>query len=436
MSNYDSISNSELSPIPESGEPFHISDETVHGPFRLMTMMRMGRKFMVKGLMPEYASRPEYRELLHKEFDLGVRFSHPYIVSVYSFEYVEDFGECIIMEYVDGVTLDKYLAEKPHRSERVHIAGELAEAVNYMHSKGVSHRDLKPDNIMISRDGNHVVIIDFGLGDSRDFAILKSSSATFSYGAPEQLTSNVADMKSDIYSLALLFKDLNLPLFYNIVIRRMLRREPERRPSIKKVIASINTIDKWYKRIPVATMFLIFIAGIALFFYDKTSSEIELAQPIIDSDSIINPELNVQTPDTQILADIQKPQAPPVVFEGNRNKKEDSEKVASEYAKDKLASKIYDEAIKNLDRIYFLYDSTYQNRGHGRRFMTYNERTKLVYDGADTLRERMSRAGIDALAVDNAVNAYWLHNVELFNKTLHKKRVNNSPENAKNDAMD
>ena len=98
MSNYYSISNSQLSPIPESGEPFYISEETVHGPFRLMTMMRLGRKFMVKGLMPEYVSRPEYRELLHKKFDLGVRFIHHNIVGVNSKEKVKDKDKLKIMK--------------------------------------------------------------------------------------------------------------------------------------------------------------------------------------------------------------------------------------------------------------------------------------------------------------------------------------------------
>lgn len=426
MSNYDSISNSQLSPIPESGEPFYISEETVHGPFRLMTMMRMGRKFMVKGLMPEYVSRPEYRELLHKEFDLGVRFNHPYIVGVFSFEYVEDYGECIIMEYVDGVTLDKFLAEKPRRSERVRIARELAEAVNYMHSKGVSHRDLKPDNIMVTREGSHVVIIDFGLGDSQDFAILKSSSATLSYGAPEQLTSNVADMKSDIYSLGLIFGDLHLPYFYRGIISRMLRQEPGRRPSIKKVIAGINSIDRWSSRIPFVVIAVIGVIVISALLFHKISTETEIVQPIVATDSVITPEANTQAPDTQTLADIQRPSAPPVSIE-NSDKEVDTGTV--ENVKSKIAIKIYDEEITKLERIFFLYDSTFQNRGHGGRFMTYNERTKLVYATADTLKERLLRAGIDALDVDNAVSAYWMRVSNLMTKNSKRNRAENDENN-------
>lgn len=426
MSNYDSISNSQLSPIPESGEPFYISEETVHGPFRLMTMMRMGRKFMVKGLMPEYVSRPEYRELLHKEFDLGVRFNHPYIVGVFSFEYVEDYGECIIMEYVDGVTLDKFLAEKPRRSERVRIARELAEAVNYMHSKGVSHRDLKPDNIMVTREGSHMVIIDFGLGDSQDFAILKSSSATLSYGAPEQLTSNVADMKSDIYSLGLIFRDLHLPYFYRGIISRMLRQEPGRRPSIKKVIAGINSIDRWSSRIPFVVIAVIGVIVISALLFHKISTETEIVQPIVATDSVFTPEANTQAPDTQTLADIQRPSAPPVSIE-NRDKEVDTGTV--ENVKSKIAIKIYDEEINKLERIFFLYDSTFQNRGYGRRFMTYNERTKLVYATADSLKERLLRAGIDALAVDNAVSAYWMRVSNLMTENSKRNRAENDENN-------
>ena len=431
MSNYDSISNSQLSPIPESGEPFYISEETVHGPFRLMTMMRMGRKFMVKGLMPDYVSRPEYHELLHKEFELGVRFNHPYIVGVFSYEYVEDYGECIIMEYVDGVTLDKFLAEKPRRSERVRIARELAEAVNYMHSKGVSHRDLKPDNIMVTREDSHVVIIDFGLGDSQDFTILKSSSATLSYGAPEQLTSNVADMKSDIYSLGLIFRDLHLPYFYRSIISRMLRQEPGRRPSIRKVIAGINSIYRWSSRIPFLAIAVIGVIVISALLFYKISTETAIVQPIVATDSVITPEANTQATDTQTLADIQRPSAPPVSIE-NSDKKVDTDNAAVENGKSKIAIKIYDEEIKKLERIFFLYDSTYQNRGYGRRFMTYNERTKLVYATADSLKERLLRAEIDALDVDNAVSAYWMRVSNLMTKNSKRNR----PENDENNDVD
>lgn len=428
MSNCDSISNSQLSPIPESGEPFYISEETVHGPFRLMTMMRMGRKFMVKGLMPEYVSRPEYRELLHKEFDLGVRFNHPYIVGVFSYEYVEDYGECIIMEYVDGVTLDKFLAEKPHRSERVRIARELAEAVNYMHSKGVSHRDLKPDNIMVTREDSHVVIIDFGLGDSQDFAILKSSSATLSYGAPEQLTSNVADMKSDIYSLGLIFRDLHLPIFYHGIISHMLRHEPAKRPSIKKVITSIYAIDRWSSRIPFLAIAMIGVIVISALLFHKISTETEFVQPIVATDTVKTPEVNTQVPDTQVLTDFQKPSAPPVSIKNN-DKNVDIGNADVENKKSKILIKIYDEEIKKLDRIYFLYDSTFQNRGHGGCFMTYNERTKLVYATADTLKERLLRAGIDALDVDNAVSAYWMRVSNLMTKNSKRNRAENDENN-------
>ena len=297
-----------------------------------------------------------------------------------------------------------------------------------MHSKCVSHRDLKPDNIMVTREGSHVVIIDFGLGDSQDFALLKSSSATLSYGAPEQLTSNVADMKSDIYSLGLIFRDLHLPIFYHGIISRMLRHKPAKRPSIKKVITSIYAIDRWSSRIPFLAIAMIGVIVISALLFHKISTETEIVQPIVATDTVKTPEVNTQVPDTQVLTDFQKPSALPVSIKNN-DKNEDIGNAAVENGKSKIAIKIYDEEIKKLERIFFLYDSTFQNRGHGGRFMTYNERTKLVYATADTLKERLLRAGIDALDVDNAVSAYWMRVSNLMTKNSKRNRAENDENN-------
>ena len=144
------------------------------------------RRYVIKSLRAEFAANPVYIEALRKEFELGVRLDHPDIIRVVAFEEIATLGQCIIMEWVDGETLNKFLAGKPSGQERRKIARQLAEALAYMHQTGITHRDLKPDNIMITRRGHDVRIIDFGLGDAECFTNLKSSRGTRTYGAPEQ----------------------------------------------------------------------------------------------------------------------------------------------------------------------------------------------------------------------------------------------------------
>ena len=208
----------------------------------------------------------------------------------------------------------------------------------------------------------------------------------------------------------------------------MLRQEPAKRPSIKKVIARINSIDRWGNRIPYVVIAMIGVTVIALLLYHKTSTETEFVQPIVATDTVKTPEVNTQVPDTQVLTDFQKPSAPPVSIKNN-DKNVDIGNADVENEKSKILIKIYDEEIKKLDRIYFLYDSTFQNRGYGGRYMTYNERTKLVYATADTLKERLLRAGIDPLAVDNAVSAYWMRVSNLMTKNSKRNRAVNDENN-------
>lgn len=116
-----------------------------------------------------------------------VQLDHPNIVRVSSKEVNEEFGPCIVMEYIDGVTLDQFLDTKPSRQARRKVVDQLVDALAYIHGKQIVHRDLKPSNILITRNGNNVKIIDFGLSDADDYAILKQTAGTLKYMAPEQI---------------------------------------------------------------------------------------------------------------------------------------------------------------------------------------------------------------------------------------------------------
>ena len=184
---------------------------------------RYGRWWLLKGLNKQVANETAYIQRLRKELELLMQLDHPFVVSTVGLEMVEDLGNCIVMEYVEGTTLKEWLREKHTYKDRKRIAIQLGEAVDYIHTKGIVHRDLKPENIIITKNGNNVKLTDFGLADSCSYAILKQPAGTPQYMSPEQMQTAVADVRNDIYSLGIVYSEMNLGYGFQHIIRRCLK---------------------------------------------------------------------------------------------------------------------------------------------------------------------------------------------------------------------
>ena len=189
----------------------YLEEMPTGGYSRLLRGVRYGKYFVLKGLKANHADDETFRSMLRKEFEIMVQLNHPNIVRVYSIEEVDGVGLCIVMEYVDGMTLDQWLAAKPTKADRRRVARQLLDAMSHWHGKQVVHRDLKPSNVMITRNGNNVRVIDFGLSDADHFAILKEPAYTLSYASPEQIEGGQLDGRSDIYSFGRLLGSLLPP---------------------------------------------------------------------------------------------------------------------------------------------------------------------------------------------------------------------------------
>ena len=131
----------------------------------LYTASRYGKRYVLKGLSADCQSLTDMLLLQQKEFSLGITLSHPNIAETYFLEEVADCGRCIVMEYVDGITLAEWLATNPSKSARQRVMLQLLDALEYIHSLQLVHHDLKSSNILITRNGQNVKLIDFGLSE-------------------------------------------------------------------------------------------------------------------------------------------------------------------------------------------------------------------------------------------------------------------------------
>ena len=226
---------------------------------------RYGRWWLLKGLRQELACESVYSQMLRKELEVVMKLQHPCIPTAIGLEHVENIGECIVMEYVDGVTLTEWLSEKHERKVCRRIAMKLVEVVAYIHMNGVVHRDLKPDNILIARNGETVHVIDFGLADTDSQAVLKQPAGTLRYMSPEQANTAVADVRTDIYSLGIIFNKMNLG--YSSIVKKCLRPIDNRYQNIDALLDDMRLCNRklrWYAYIILVCIVMVLLVVVIM----------------------------------------------------------------------------------------------------------------------------------------------------------------------------
>ena len=211
------------------------------GPFILYKSSRHRRIVAIKCVRPEFRDNPLYWDMLRKEYEIGHSLNHPNIREYYSLDNDPELGICLEMEWVDGDSLDQLLPECRRNAElRDKIARQILDAVRFMHLKQVIHRDLKPGNILVTRNGQNVKLIDFSLSDSDSHLVLKGNAGTARYASPEQKECGPADFRSDIFSIAVILSEMSDSRRYRNVSRKCMRPDKDRRyPDIDRLEAAL-----------------------------------------------------------------------------------------------------------------------------------------------------------------------------------------------------
>lgn len=282
------------------------------GMTRVMKAHRYGRVFALKCLKPKFVTDSSAIALLRKEFDLGFGIQHPNVVATQDFVEVPGLGWCIVIEWLDGVTLSRYLQENMlDKEEARSIAMQLLDALEYLHNHQVVHRDLKPQNVMITTMGHQVKLFDFGLSDAANYAAFKQPAGTQGYVAPELLkgTSN-GDVRSDIYSLGVILRELHPSLAK--VARRCTEATPDERyqsvSHLRKALKANNKRGLWI------FVLVLSLVAIAVAWLLRPQNNLENRVALLPSDTVtmseksdevsldVDKESSLVTTDTPVIS--------------------------------------------------------------------------------------------------------------------------------------
>ena len=171
---------------------------------------RLNRLVAIKILKDDNLDDEDFRRRFHAESQAVAMLSHPNIVSVYDVS-TSVMADYIVMELIEGITLKQYMEKKGvlNWKETLHFAMQIAKALEHAHSKGIVHRDIKPHNVMVLKNGS-VKVMDFGIARliSHGNTLTKEALGSVHYISPEQARGGRVDDRSDIYSLGVVMYEM------------------------------------------------------------------------------------------------------------------------------------------------------------------------------------------------------------------------------------
>ncbi len=171
---------------------------------------RLNRLVAIKILKDEFARDEEFVRRFHAEGEAVAMLSHPNIVQVYDVS-SSNKANFIVMELIDGISMKQYMEKKGvlNWKETLHFSMQIAKGLEHAHSRGIVHRDIKPHNIMVLKNGS-VKVMDFGIARvmNKSNTLTKEALGSVHYISPEQAKGGHTDNRSDLYSLSVVMYEM------------------------------------------------------------------------------------------------------------------------------------------------------------------------------------------------------------------------------------
>ena len=173
---------------------------------------RLNRLVAIKILREDLAQDTEIRRRFHDESQAVAMLSHPNIMAIYDVSRSSDL-EYIVMELIDGITLKQYMQKKGNKlnwREALHFITQIVKGLDHAHNRGIIHRDIKPHNVMVLRDGS-VKVTDFGIArvaSGGHSTLTQEALGSVHYISPEQARGSHIDARSDLYSAGVVLYEM------------------------------------------------------------------------------------------------------------------------------------------------------------------------------------------------------------------------------------
>lgn len=232
-----------------------------------------GKKQLLKQLRPEFQDNPQYLALFTKEFEVGNRLEHPHLVKYHKLIKQEGNSMCMLMEFIEGETLEARLKQNPHyfkNEENLEkFVSQLLQGLDYLHTNEVLHLDITPSNILLTQVSNNVKIIDLGFCYTGDFNAAIGRTAP--YAAPEQMqdSTRVLDARTDLYAVGRLLQEIeiaigtSLPRRFRQLMQKCLQCNKDMRPnSASECLQLIQPRKRWLWM--VGTLLVLLAVGLCL----------------------------------------------------------------------------------------------------------------------------------------------------------------------------
>lgn len=164
----------EITLLPEWEEEFYL----------VYTAKKHGKWVMLKTLKPEYADKPEFKDMIEKEFDVRYNLAHPHIVMINDFEDVPGLGRCIITDDVYGDSLQKLIKENKVTPEIIEkLRHNLIDAIDYIQTNHIVHHPIRPERIIFTENIGNLKLIDVGFDQLNHMKPSDVSEDIYNYGA-------------------------------------------------------------------------------------------------------------------------------------------------------------------------------------------------------------------------------------------------------------